>query len=96
MKLREQRTVPELATGVLLGGMKDCGPGKGNWTISIYERQWPQKGFEIQAKHDETGAAVSGREATTLGWARKNASQLATVLRGTMHEYNWKEGHVSV
>lgn len=90
-KLREQRTVKEVFDGMGVGA-----PGNGNWTVSIEEYPWPLGGFGVWAVHDQTGAVVpadgSRRTARALGKARVIAGQLATVLRGTMYQYDWKEG----
>lgn len=98
----EQAVVTEHGGAYFLGGSPPDIPSGGRWTIRV-AKATPFKGFLIWAEHDPSGAVVPTESAedgmsfvaskdhrNTLAQARDRAGQLATVLRGTAEEFNWR------
>ncbi len=98
-KLIEQATVSVVWTGMTIGGHLSCGrpgaPDDGSWTIKIEKYEEQGWGFGVWAELDVVPAVVpadgSRYICKTLGQARDRAGRLATVLRGSRHEFDWRK-----
>jgi len=59
------------------------------WTVTIaYSRLY--SAHRITARERETGASLDPQHKKSLAKARDVAGRMATVLRGTMYDYDWR------
>lgn len=87
----EAQLVTEEGNGINYGPNLQWHPkfNQGTWRVTI-EHSKGFRDYRIRARHQETGAKLDPRHRKSLGKARDEAGRAATVLRGTMYDYDWR------